>query len=59
MENAKYKRRRHEREKRIPKHSVEPLFTVADVDRVLTQFQVFPYGQHLFLSDELTVVFTK
>ena len=57
MEDAKYKRRRHRREKRKPKHPVEPLYTESDVDRVLDQLQDVPYGQHLQLSDELTVVF--
>ncbi len=42
-EDAAYKRKRHQREKRSPQHSEVPLYTQAEVDKTLRLFQGQPY----------------
>jgi metallo-beta-lactamase family protein len=56
-EDAKYKKRRHQREGRQGKHPEIPLYTVADADRSLQAFRGLDYGQRLEIAEGLQVVF--
>jgi len=44
-EDAKYKLKRHKREKRKAPHPVEPLYTTADAEACFPQFSNVKYGQ--------------
>lgn len=56
-EDARFKRKRHKKEKRKGPHPVEPLYTAADVGLVLPLFKTTPYDRPVPLNDRVTAVF--
>ncbi len=56
-EDAAFKRRRHERERRKSPHPVVPLYTTQDVRSAMTLFQRTEYGQPTSLNGQVTVTY--
>lgn len=56
-EDAKYKRRRHEKEGRAVKHPAIPLYTEKAADTALGRFQGVAYGQPISMDDGMNVTF--
>ncbi len=56
-EDAKYKRRRHRKERRKPPRPVVPLFTARDAERCLSMFRPVQYRQPLKIGKRMTAVF--
>lgn len=57
VEDLAYKVKRHAREGRPGKHPNEPLYTVADVERCLSQFHAVRYRQTVPITESLSVTF--
>jgi metallo-beta-lactamase family protein len=57
MEDAKYKKKRHEREKRRGPHPEIPLYTDRDVDHALPLFEPVEYGEPFWIGDEFCVTY--
>lgn len=56
-EDAKYKRRRHEKEGRQGKHPVLPLFTEKAVEQTIPRLKGVPYGKPIAVNHDTTVTF--
>jgi metallo-beta-lactamase family protein len=56
-EDAAFKQRRHEREKRKPKHPVVPLYTTEDAENSLEYLVPHPYDEPVTLGSDLEVTF--
>ncbi len=56
-EDARLKRKRHQRQNRTGPHPVQPLYTDADVDRTMSKFRVVKYDEPLALSDAVSVTY--
>jgi len=56
-EDAKYKKRRHQREGRQGKHPEIPLYTEKDVERALPLMEPVEYSQPFQIGDAFTVTF--
>jgi len=56
-EDAKYKKRRHQREGRQGRFPEIPLYTEADAERALKLFRAIEYQTTLKINDEFTVTF--
>jgi metallo-beta-lactamase family protein len=57
VEDAAYKKRRHEKEKRAGRHPVRPLYTTRDAEAALRRFRRVTYGKPVVLSDDLEVTY--
>ncbi|MCF7955696.1 MAG: MBL fold metallo-hydrolase [Phycisphaerae bacterium] len=56
-EDAKYKRKRHEKANYTPPHPVEPLYTQEDVYQVFPLFTPVKYKQNVRIADGITASF--
>ncbi len=56
-EDAKHKRKRHQREGRSVPHPVEPLYTTEDVEQTAALFRRSHYGKPVELNDTVSVTF--
>jgi len=56
-EDAKYKRKRHKREKRKGPHPVEPLYTTVDAEACFPQFSSVKYKQPVEIGNGVEVTF--
>ncbi len=56
-EDAKFKRKRHEREKRKGPHPIEPLYLAEHVDEAMTLFKPAAYNEPVTVADGVTVTF--
>jgi metallo-beta-lactamase family protein len=56
-EDASFKQKRHRKEGRKVKHTVQPLYTVKDVDHTIRLLQGAPYNKEVKLNDHVTAVF--
>jgi len=56
-EDARLKRKRHQRENRTGPYPVQPLYTDADVGRTMSRFRVVEYGAPLAINDGLLVTY--
>ena len=54
-EDAKFKRKRHQREGRSGPFPVRPLYTAEDVGRAVGLFRKMPYGKSVDLNDTVSV----
>ena len=54
-EDVSFKRKRHQREKRQGPHPYQPLYTVEDAERALSQLGAIPYDEATVLNDHVTV----
>ncbi|MCP3982170.1 MAG: MBL fold metallo-hydrolase [bacterium] len=59
LEDVLYKKRRHKKEGRKSKHKYEPLYTSADVDRVLPLMRPVSYDEPVDLGDGVTVTYLE
>jgi len=57
VEDARYKRRRHQKEGRRGKFPEEPLYTERDVERILPAMKPVPYGQPVRIAPGATATF--
>ncbi|OHB83779.1 MAG: MBL fold hydrolase [Planctomycetes bacterium RBG_16_64_12] len=57
MEDAAYKKRRHQKEGRSGRHPEVPLYTTADVERALPLVKIVRYGQEIKIDGEVRVTF--
>ena len=57
MEDAAYKKRRHQKERRKGKHPEVPLYTTNDVQRTLPLVETIPYGQAAKINGDVQVTF--
>ncbi|GIW93869.1 MAG: MBL fold hydrolase [Pirellulaceae bacterium] len=57
MEDAAYKKKRHEREGRRGKYPEVPLYTDEDAEQALRQFRSVPYRQPITVAPDLEVTF--
>ncbi len=58
-EDAAYKRKRHERENRVPERPVTTLYSEADVEKTVKLFQPIPYSQPTRIAPGVEVVFRE
>jgi metallo-beta-lactamase family protein len=56
-EDAAYKKKRHQREKRTGRHPVEPLYTPTDAEQTLRLFETVRYNEPRKLNDNVTVTY--
>ncbi len=56
-EDAKYKKKRHQKQGRKSKHGYDPLYTPEDATGAVELFEPIGYAQPLQLSDQVTVTF--
>ncbi len=56
-EDAAYKKRRHQKERRKGKHPETPLYTTRDAERALPLFKSVAYGKPLRLNDVFSVTY--
>lgn len=56
-EDAEFKRKRHEREKRKGPHAEIPLYTVADAEASLPQFVPVQYGEPVLIGEGVEATF--
>lgn len=56
-EDAKYKKKRHKRENRKPKHPVEPLYTPDDVADTMQLFEAVKYDTPVKVADGVSVTY--
>lgn len=57
VEDARYKKRRHQREARTGKHPVIPLYTERDVENALPLFEAVPYKKTFRIGEAFEVTF--
>ena len=57
MEDAAYKRRRHQKEGRQGRFPVVPLYTIAEVEKTLPLFRAVPYGERIEIGDSISATF--
>ncbi len=57
MEDAAYKKKRHNKAKRRPRFPEEPLYDVDDAERALSQFKGLDYGEPFKVGESMTVRF--
>ncbi|MCA9223232.1 MAG: MBL fold metallo-hydrolase [Planctomycetales bacterium] len=57
MEDAAYKRKRHQREGRRGRYPEEPLYTEEDVDRTMPLFEGVGYGQAIDVAPGISATF--
>lgn len=56
-EDAKYKIKRHKKEKRKSPREIKPLYTVEDVDKTIPLFRSVPYSKPQKLNDKVSVTY--
>ncbi len=56
-EDVAFKRKRHRKEGRKPKHPVVPLYTMDDVERAVRRLEPVPYGEAVRISDRVSATF--